>query len=238
MNKLCYYNKNGDIQYVIHFPGSGSIQFQDLIDENLNRDFVVSDNISVISIMNKDCWDNSPIRKQCEFNGITIHNTALKERSWNNTLKINHILQCLNKTETEHALIIDGRDAIISANLDDEFITKFKSLEKPIIYNGTPNAYPRAAIEPLSELLEIKGKQKFLNAGVCIGEVNALKTFYTECEKINASIKGNSSEQLIVRKARQEMKDMVGIDHDNYIFRICHQYDTRIEHSEKGIILI
>lgn len=233
-----YYNNQGNIQYIIHFPGSGFDEFQELIKDNIERSFTVSEQLSIISIMNKTCWDESPLRKQCEYNNINIYNTAFSERDWNNTLKIKHILQCLDKVNTPYALLLDGRDAIIASDLDDTFIKKYKTFNKAIVYNGTPAAYPQVVIESLYELLQIKGKQKFLNAGVCIGEVDALKTFYTRCEIINTLIKGNSSEQLIVRKARQEMKDIVGIDHDNYIFRICHQYDTRIEHSENGIILI
>ena len=55
-------------------------------------------------------------------------------------------------------------------DLNDDFINKYKELNKPIIYNGTPVAYPYTVIEPIQELMSIKRKQKFLNAEVCIRE--------------------------------------------------------------------
>lgn len=77
---------------------------------------------------------------------------------------------------------MDGRDVIFVNNLDNTFIDKYVCFNKPIVYNGTPVAYPKIPIEPLQELLQIKGKQKFLNAGVCIGEKNALIDFYTQAD--------------------------------------------------------
>ena len=50
-------------------------------------------------------------------------------------------------------------------DLNDDFINKYKELNKPIIYNGTSVTYPHTVIEPIQELMSIKGKQKFLNAG-------------------------------------------------------------------------
>ena len=238
MKDLNYVNKDGERLHVLHFPGHGLGNFMHIIDINKKRKFTISPDISIISTMNRSCWDSSPIKSQCELNNIKIHNTALSEAEWNNTLKIDHILRCLNQISTQYALLVDGRDVVITADLDDNFIKKFKGFNKLILYNGTPAAYPKVAIEPLEELLLIRGKQKFLNAGVCFGEVEALKTFYTKCAEISATLPDNKSEQLIVRMARQEMKDLVAIDHNNELFRICHPYDTVIKEEADKIILI
>ena len=238
MKDLNYVNKDGEILHVLHFPGHGLGDFIHIIDINKKRKFTILPDISIISTMNRSCWESSPIKYQCELNSITIYNTALREAEWNNTLKIDHILRCLDQISTQYALLVDGRDVVITADLDEKFIEKFKKFNKPILYNGTPAAYPKVAIEPLEELFQIRGKQKFLNAGVCFGEVEALKTFYTRCAEISATLPDNKSEQLIVRMARQEMKELVAIDHVNELFRICHPYDTVIKEESDKIILI
>ena len=238
MKDLNYVNKDGEILHVLHFPGHGLGDFIHIIDINKKRKFTILPDISIISTMNRSCWESSPIKYQCELNSITIYNTALREAEWNNTLKIDHILRCLDQISTQYALLVDGRDVVITADLDEKFIEKFKKFNKPILYNGTPAAYPKVAIEPLEELFQIRGKQKFLNAGVCFGEVEALKTFYARCAEISAKLPDNKSEQLIVRMARQEMKELVAIDHVNELFRICHPYDTVIKEESDKIILI
>lgn len=227
MSNKNYLNKDGEQLYVLHFPGSGMEGHEYIIEQNLDREIVVSNNLSIISIMDKKCWETSPIRIQCEKNNIPLYNTALKEKNWNNTVKIKHVLQCLEQITTDYVLIVDGRDVIFVNDLDDSFIEKYKDLGKPIIYNGTPIAYPsNVVIEPLSELLNIKGKQRYLNAGVCIGEKEALKDFYQKAEEIRKTMDDNRSEQLIIRKTKLKNSDLVWHDTENKIFRIVHKFDT------------
>lgn len=209
MKRLNYVNKQSNRLYILHFPGHGLGDFLNIIDDNMDRHITISSDISIISTMNRHCWDNSPIRDQCARNNIPICNTALEEKDWSNPLKIKHSLICLEQATTEYALLVDGRDVVIVQDLDDEFIEKFKKFNKPILYNGTPAAYPKVPIEPLEELFQIKGKQKFLNAGVCFGEVEALKVFYSQCAEISSTLHENKSEQLVVRKARETLINTV-----------------------------
>lgn len=238
MNNKKYLNQNGDELYILHFPGSGLDTFQYILDENLNREIIISDNLSIISEMNKKCWDSSPLKQQCELNNIKIYNSAIEEAQWNNTKKIQYILKDLQKIKTDYVLILDGRDVSIVNNLDDNFIQKFESFNYPIIYNGTPAAYPEVPIESIQEIMKIKGKQKFLNAGVCIGKKDALINFYSEAQKINNQYKDNDSEQLIIRLARTKNPNLASWDSDNYIFRIAHQYDTKAIEKSNDITLI
>ncbi len=233
-----YYNQEKQPLYVLHFPGDGLIGHEDIVNENLDRTFYVSDKISIISIMNKEYYKNSFIVKQCEKNNIKIYNTALYESDWTNTIKIEHIIQCLFEINTPYVLILDGRDTIITHDLDVEFLSKYQKFEKPIVYNGTPVAYPKKAVEPIQEIIKIKGKQKFLNAGVCIGERNALIHFYEKAVKIKDNLYNNNSEQLIIRICRQQNMSLVGIDHNNELFRIIHHYDTKIETYGNNYVLI
>lgn len=226
MSNKNYLNKDMNPLYVLHFPGTGDYGFENIIEDNLTRTFTVHDDISIISIMNTSCWDTSPIRKQCDTNNITLYNSALNEENWDNTLKIKYILQSLDQITTKYCLILDGRDTVISHDLDDEFLEKYKSLNSPIVYNGTPTIYPHVPIEPIQEVVKIKGKQKFLNAGVCIGEVDALKEFYTKAQEVNEKYSDNKSEQLIIRRTRRILPELCGHDAENLIFRIIHAYDT------------
>ena len=123
-------------------------------------------------------------------------------------------------------------------DLNDDFINKYKELNKPIIYNGTPVAYPHTVIEPIQELMSIKGKQKFLNAGICIGEKNALIKFYSKAEELNKQKINNHSEQYIIRTIRNLYPNLARHDSENKIFRIVHQFDTKIYNNNNEIIII
>ncbi len=238
MKNADYLNDRSEPLYVIHFPGSGLEEYLELAESNVTRSITISSKISIISIMNAACIDKSILKRQCDNNEIRIYNTAESERDWSNTLKIKHIIKCLDMISTKYALIIDGRDTVLTHDLDDGFIEKWMSFKKGVVYNGTPKAFPEAAVEPLQELLQIRGKQKFLNAGVCFGEVNILRSFYKKCEEVLRANPNTNSEQIIVRIARQYLKDYIGIDHNNDLFRICHTYDTAIKEEADNIILI
>lgn len=240
MSSKSFYNKDGEKLYVLHFPGSGmeSEDSKRIIADTRELKFTVADNIEIISPMNEECWNDSILREQCEHNNVEIINPALNETGWNNTKKIDYILEALDMTDAEYCLILDGRDVQICNDLDDEFIEKYKSLGFPVLYNGTPAAYPKAIIESIQELMRIKGKQKYLNAGVCIGTREALKDFYQYAAEINRKNPNNNSEQLIIRKTRKLHPDLAGHDTDNKIFRIIHTYDTVVADVEDGYILI
>ena len=229
MNNRNYLNAQHNPLYVLHFPGTGIKGHEYIVEENLDRKITISNNISIVSIMNESCWTNSPIRTQCENNNVQIYNTAMNEVRWNNVLKISHILKCLEQINTDYVLIVDGRDTILVNNLDEEFLDKFKQFNCPIVYNGTPIAYPNIRIEPIQELIRIKGKQRYLNAGVCIGRKEALKEFYTKAEEICKSYPNATSEQLIIRKTRLLNPELATWDTENDIFRIIHNCDTKIQ---------
>lgn len=238
MSSKSYLNSDSEPLYILHFPGTGISGHEYMIERELDRKIKISDNLSIISIMEQKCWQSSPIKIQCQNNRIPIYNPAFHETSWNNTLKIKYILQSLNDLLTDYILILDGRDTLIVNDLDDKFISRFKQLNQPIIYNGTPVAYPKISVETLQELIQINGKQKFLNAGVCIGERTALINFYTKAEKINEQHPDNQSEQYIIRLTRHFYPELAGHDAQNKLFRIIHQYDTLVKEDNHTVILI
>lgn len=235
-----FYNSNQDKLYILHFPGTGmeSEDSQHIIAETLKLKFNVSEDIAIISVMDEQCWKRSILREQCENNNIEILNPAINEKNWNNTKKIDYILEALKQTKKHYCLILDGRDVQICASLDNEFIEKFKCFGKPIVYNGTPNAYPPVVIESIQEVIAIKGKQKYLNAGVCVGERNSLIKFYTKAAEINKKYPDNHSEQMIIRMTRKKYPDFATHDSNNNIFRIIHEYDTKTVNLDDGYLLI
>lgn len=233
-----YYNAEEKPLYVLHFPGTGFAGHQKMIQAGMDRKFKISDQLSLISVMNRSCYENSILAKQCARNQLPLYNTALEETRWDNTVKIRHILQCLNQIETEYALILDGRDTLIVNDLTDAFMEQYLSFEAPIIYNATPAPYPDTVIESLRELLSIRGRHKYLNAGVCIGDKESLISFYTKAETIRQTRSDNHSEQLIIRLARKQNPNLAGIDSENRLFRIIHQYDTTFkEQNGKKLVL-
>ena len=74
MSNKSYLNKDGEQLYVLHFPGTGIEGHEYIIEQELDREIAVSANLSIISIMDKKCWDTSPVRIQCEKNNIPLYN--------------------------------------------------------------------------------------------------------------------------------------------------------------------
>lgn len=235
-----YYSENGSQIKIIHLPGSGLEEHRELAEYNLDRSFNISKDLSIISVMNSQCEKDSFILKQCEFNNIKLLNTASDVIFWNNPIKIEHILECLRKVTTKYALILDGRDTVITGDLDDSFIEKYLAFDTPIVFNGTPVAYPSSPIiESLQEIIKIKGKQKYLNAGVCIGDKDSLISFYIKAQEIkNNMFNNNNSEQYLIRLTKKRNPKLATVDYNNNIFRIVHKYDSKIIENENGDFII
>lgn len=224
-----YTNTLGDRIHIMHTSGKtydsiGKYLAEDWLDHNIK----MNDDISVISVMNEPCLKDSPIRIQLEYNNIPLYNSAKDVKEWDNTLKFKYILECLSQVNTKYCLITDGRDAFITGNFDDEFMSKWHSFGKKIVYNATTAPYPKVVIEPHDEIRAIDSKAPYLNAGVCFGETKALIEFYTYCEKLNQEHPDNHSEQFIVRLARLDFKELVGVDYNSRLFRVGHDYDLKL----------
>lgn len=198
-----YYSENGAQIKIIHLPGSGLEEHRELAEYNLDRSFNISKDLSIISVMNSQCEKDSFILKQCEFNNIQLLNTASDVIFWSNPIKIEHILECLKKVTTKYVLILDGRDTVITGDLDDSFI------------------------------------EKYLNAGVCIGDKGSLVSFYTKAQEIKNNMSdNNNSEQYLIRLTKKKNPKLATVDYNNDIFRIVHEYDSKIIEKENGDFII
>jgi len=227
-----YYNQDGERLYILHFSGVTYDSFGHLIAEkNKDTKITVDEDISIISPVNEDFYNKSPLMRQLENSGIQLYNSeaAFNDTKWNNTRKINYVLECLDKVKTKYALITDARDVIFVNNLDKSFIEAYKSFGKPILYNSTSTRFPNVQVEPQEEIDELFTYNKFLNAGVCFGEVEALKKFYKHCLEIKDTFENNYSEQLIIRTARLDMPELIAIDYDAKIIRNYHANDGYIQ---------
>lgn len=232
-----YQNKDGSILNVLHFPGKGMHGNESHFYENINRDVKISPDISIISIMNKPYYDSSVLVAQCEHNNIRLINTGYDIECWVNTLKIPKILEALDLVDTEYCLILDGKDVILVDDLTEEFLNKYKSFNKSIVYNGTFVRFPDTRIEPIQDIIRIPYIHKFLNAGVCIGETGKLKEFYLKSYNILTSkYQDSESEQLIIRIAAQTSKDYVGVDYNFDMFASIH-CEHNIEETDSFYIV-
>ena len=231
-----YYNIDSIPINILHFPGDGMEKYGNKIAKfEENRNFTISKDLSIISIMTADFWEDSPVRKQCDYNGVHIYNTGydVKPEEWSNTMKIELILEALEQIETEYVIICDGRDVAIVNDLDDKFLDKVKRQKYPVMYNSTIFRFPDVAVENVFDILSQPGEFKHFNAGVCVGTVKQLKYFYNLCKKYNKQIKNNFSEQLVLRTARAmgDNYKTIGIDSLSQLFRTVHSRDNDIYYS-------
>jgi hypothetical protein len=199
-----------------------------------NRNFKISKDLSIISIMTNDYWEDSPLRRQCDLNGVKIYNSALEATNWNNTMKIDFILECLDQVTTPYVIICDGRDVVICNDLDDKFIETYKKQAFPVMYNSTIFRYPDIAVESMFDMLSQPGEFKYFNAGVCVGDVENLKAFYRLCKKYNKKLANNTSEQLVLRTARAygDKYKTIGIDSYSQLFRTLHTKDNDLFYDD------
>lgn len=225
MSNRKYINKAGDELYAVHFPGDNTEILDRFVEYELTRKIKVNDNISMISIMNRECWNHSPLRKQCQLNDIPLYNLAINQTNWNNTIKINYIIECLKLINTEYAFISDGRDVILVNDFDDKFIEKYKEFGKPILYNATPNSFP-IIVEDINSIIHVKGNHKFLNAGVCFGRREELITFYTAALELTKFSIDRNSEQEFIRQAYARHRDIVTYDSESKLFMNVHHGDS------------
>lgn len=242
-NNIKWYNKDGDRLYILHFPGDGMANFGErFVRWEANRNFKISKDLSIISIMTKDYWEDSPLRKQCDLNGVNIYNSALEAANWNNTMKIDFILECLDQVATPYVIICDGRDVVICNDLDDKFIETYKKQAFPVMYNSTIFRYPDIAVENMFDMLSQPGEFKYFNAGVCIGDVKHLKAFYRLCKKYNKQLTNNTSEQLVLRTARAygDKYKTIGIDSYSQLFRTLHTKDNDLfyDDAKSKVVLV
>lgn len=233
-----YFNEQGDILYTLHLPGDHYIEaFQQLQNDNKERIIHKSNNITVISIMTRDCWEKSLVREQCEFNNIEIINPGIDEKKWNNALKINYILEALEQVTTEYAIILDGKDVCICNDLDDTLLQKIDPYK--VTYNGDPFQYPKIDIEGPEYKNKLKNVvNKYLNAGVCIGKISQLKRIYNLAYQKKQVFLDNNSEQFLIRKVFKQRPELFDIDYQGKIFGIVHKSVRYFEENEQNKVFL
>lgn len=214
--------------YVMHFPGSGKAYYDYSFAQNVL--IKKSDLITIISPMTPDYEQKSIMVKQLNNSGIEYINPVDTIRI-SIPQKIPFILKALEQVTTPYCLIMDGGDTCFGRDLDEEFIEKYKSLGKPVIYNSTTKRFPDMVIEPMGFFLKQKD-YSLLNAGVCFGTVEALKTVYATAQKFREKIQSRwESEQMYIRYTRVALPDIIGVDGQNILFRAAHEKELDKEIS-------
>ena len=175
---------------IVHCPGklNSDAKLSGFYDDAETIKFNLSDQLSVVSVMNEACLKNSPLMKQFRANNLNliIPDSTRNIINWKNTYKIDGIIEALEKIKTPYTLLLDGRDVKVVGNLDESLISMFETFEADIVFNGSDGIYPSPKLD--NEFGNAKlNKYKyfnfpFINAGVCIGRTDKLKEFYLECK--------------------------------------------------------
>lgn len=195
-----------------------------IFEDYKNIKISVSNKITIISVMNKECFNNSYLVKQCKTNNIDliIPNSTfnIESKNWKNTMKIDAIVDALTNIDSDYALILDGKDTCILNNLDETFIKLFEELNCDILYNMQKLPVPN---------IKFKDYKYPINAGVCFGKRESLLMFYQECKKLNRIDSyifnnGLPSEQYIIRKAAHTSSLVIKADSEMKLFTCYSEY--------------
>lgn len=200
------------MSYLIHAFSRYYDYLKDFFEENKDLELNLSPKISIVSLMNKKCFDDSILVYQCKKNNIKVYNseTLYNIENWDNLLKIEYILEVLSTVPTEYTLFLDGKDCIFLKDIDDSFISLFKSYEADIIFNHQSSPYPHKIQNE---------KNKYINAGVCFGKTEILIKFYKEVyEFYRLNSQQSKSEQYYVREVANITDLKIKIDNKYKLF--------------------
>lgn len=206
------------MSYLLHAFGKTFENLQDYFLNNKDLELSLSPYISIVSIMNESCYENSTLVYQCQKNNIEIYNdnSLYKTTEWNNLMKIQGILNIIDSINTEYILFLDGKDTVILKDIDESFIEKFKTFNADIVFNYHSFPFPKC----------VEGeKLHYINAGVCFGRKDALKKFYTECwrrcqegDVYISKVTGKISEQYCVCKVATYIDLHIDVDKKGILF--------------------
>lgn len=225
-----YITPTGNVCKIFHFPGFRSQSKLDLMESKIATEFKVPENVQIITTVDEESIEKSPLIKQLNYNKTEYINSALgKDTSdWCNRKKIQLIYDALQSVTKEYCLILDGWDVVIVNNLMD-IIEDFKSYGVKVLYNATVADFPDVKIETIPNQKEM-GTFCYFNAGCCIGETETLKKIYKEAlDLINQTDltqeKHADSEQYWLRKVFANHTDdyTIGIDYLCKIFQVWHK---------------
>lgn len=231
MNVLSH---TGNLAYVGHFQGNAMKNYVDVCDEFSKKAITVTPKVSVIMAYNNE--EKAITALQLKLSNQAYENACTnKEKAWTNIDKIKYYVDALEKTLSEYTLLVDAYDVVFFKNIDDEFIEKYKTMNKEIVFNATKNNYPNLTIE--GEKLG-EGEFKYLNAGIAFGKTEKLLELYKEALRQTQRediINPWKSEQLFVRLSAINNEN-VGIDSECKLFQTFSK-TQRVECGTNIIIL-
>ena len=240
-------NYNGHPIYTVHVPGDNEKELKELAAYYAEKELVVDSNITIVTTATPDLWENCPVRMQCEANNIPLYNGALNfVGEWTNPFKPFFIVEALKHVNTDYVLIVDGRDVVLTHDLDEELIEKFKALDVDMVFNGTPRSFPRFG-EPIDVVVKRKGNHPFLNAGVVFGYRYAVRRLYedTVTRLESPHFRNTGSEQKVLTDVLVGLvvaeRLEYAVDSDSELFAVLHHDDNIIvnesdESLEKKLI--
>ena len=204
---------------LLHFPGQGKEVYHDLIKYIAeNQKIILPDNVSIVSPITSDIAATAPIHVQCEKSGVKyINSDIVDDQPWTLRGKPAHICNALEKVETEYCLVLDGNDVVFCGDASD-ILDKYKYYGRDIIFTTNTQAFPRVKVETIDGYSDdedrrtLWGQCCFINAGMCIGKTESLKTFYKELNELIQST-NIPYEQWHVRKMWDMHQDTVFIDY-------------------------
>lgn len=205
--------------FVGHFQGNAMKKWVDVVTECSQNRVTIDPRINVITAFTDK--DLAITALQLEHSNMPYVNACPQgQTSWTNIDKVKYYVEALEKTTSEYALLVDGYDVLFLRNIDDEFIRKFETIGKKVLFNATKNNHPNFAIDTV-ENRDSLGEFKYLNAGVVFGKTADLLEFYKEVLAFTQKeeiMNPWNSEQLYVRMASNE-KEYVGFDHQCILFQ-------------------
>jgi hypothetical protein len=211
--------------FVVHAQGDSRDICHPIFIEAYQRTLVLPEDLSILTVQT---GNNSLLQNQLQGQNIPYHNPAEDfHGQWNNQLKPQFIIEGLEEIHSKYTLILDGSDVVIMTLTG--IIEAFKEQEKVILFNATKSNYPKENIDRVINR-DFFGDWRYLNAGCCIGETDALGEFYAEVVKEPEN--EWHSEQAMVRAVFDHYQEYAAFDWQCKIFQTMGKVNIEQEDDD------
>ena len=206
---------------IFHFQGQSRYHYAPLFKEISEQQLQPDERLNILTVATDESM--SPLISQLRSSHIPYKNLwdGSYYSNWTNIKKIELIINQLEKMkEYDVVLMMDGYDTAVRSF--DYLYDRFLEIPFRVVFNSTKHNWPNIRIDKYKDR-DFVGDFCYFNAGMVIGYVDTMKSFYKSCLKYVGLENPWDSEQFIVRHAWAEQSSIderqIDFDHHCWMFQ-------------------